>query len=89
MCKYRFCTKSRIKVGLDSEFVNALNDATNIVAEYFAKRLVDLCRFVFAADRVPELGFNHAESGFVVAALMVVPHELVGVKSVIAPHCQP
>ena len=48
----------------DAEFVNGLNEATEIMRQDFTHRFVDLRRARLAAEPVAKLGLDHVESSF-------------------------
>src|SRR5438477_1024902 len=70
--------------GLDAKFALRLDDAADVVAKEFAENLILHRRVGLAADVVPELGLDHGEGRFRVAAQVVMTHELVAAELEVA-----
>ena len=49
---------------LNTEFVNGLNEAAQIMSEHFTQCFIDLRRARLAAEPVAKLGLDHREGGF-------------------------
>ena len=48
----------------DAEFVNGLNETTEVMGEHFAESFIDLRCARLAAEPVAKLGLDHRESSF-------------------------
>src|SRR5260221_3083214 len=75
--------------GLDSQFDMRLVNHAKVVAEKLAQHLVLHRHVRLAADVITELGFQHRERRFHVAALVVMPQELVAAELVVEVHLLP
>jgi hypothetical protein len=80
-----YCLKFRF----DAKLIYALNYTAQIVAEDFTKGFVSLGNRSLALDALSEFRFNHAECGFTVAALVIVPHVLFLMKAILMKHLVP
>jgi hypothetical protein len=65
------------------------NEATDIVTKNLTKSLIDLRGFGLASKAIAELGFDHAEGSFDVAALVILLHKPSLVEFVVVVHLTP
>src|SRR5439155_3914964 len=79
------CPKDRF----NPKFIHLVNQHHKIVAEHLAQRLVDHCNVSLTPQRISELAFNHAESGFDVRTLVVMLQELCPLELEIVVHLSP
>ena len=64
------------EVRLDAELVDGLNHTAEVVAKDFAQDLVDLSRLRPTPYPLPEFRLYHAERGFTIRPLVIMPGEL-------------
>src|ERR1041385_178995 len=74
------------KLRLQIQLKHALNQTTDVVAEYLAKRLVDLRRLCLTPQRIPELRLYHVERAFNIRPLVIVRHETLLIVRVEVKH---
>src|SRR6266705_2234059 len=77
------------KLRLDVQLKHALNEATKVMRENLAERLVNLSCLGFTAERVSEFRLYHAERRFHVAPLVVTLHKHRLVVTVVVIHSTP
>src|SRR5919107_3320659 len=71
------------------QLIHGLNQATDVVAEYLTKRLVDLRRLSLTPHAIPELRLYHVEGRLHVAALVIRLHEAFVIEGVEVVHALP
>ncbi len=85
---YCFCSKSP-ELGLNPQFVHALDKDGKVVSEHLTQDLVHLGCWRLGADGPAELGLYHREGRFYVAPLVIVGQKVVAIEVVVGPHILP
>lgn len=73
-------------LNLNPKFINRLNQAANVMANYFRQTLVFLCLKRLTFEQPTELRFNHVKGRLDVRPHIVLLNKLVSVEAEIMEH---